>query len=421
MVLQYICDHQCDIHPYNLKELLQISDFLRIDSLLKHCIVNLHSLLLTRKISITDAHSLVSDQQVGIDRSLLFNLCDVAVEQGYLPMVKEGLSLGMNPNIVYEDLREHKSGQNLFFKAIAYGHIDIVKTLLASGANVNYQIITPRASPLLDERETPWIENFQAIRQRYLPNQAICCACSPTRGSTALHIAVWMNRLDMIKLLVENGARIHPDHDGETAVHFAAALGHLDILRYFVAQVYQGLFNAHTNIMGSPLFRSVISGSKDVVQFMMSHGADPHQTDYTGFTILSYAAVANNIDLVKFLHGVVGLSLSEQNDTQETALHQCASLGHINVIKYSVENDPRLLHIQDERGKPSTCTYLKLSLSLIVTLPVGLEDFMIKWLSPVEHKTLHMGQSNIHAWSGSGIPIRVANVSHKFSHTLQVL
>lgn len=358
MVLRYAANHHCDIHPRNLKELLHISDFLRIDSLLKHCIVTLHSYLLSQKISMKDAHDLIMEQQVGIDRSLLFNLCDVAVEQGYLPLVKDGLGLGMNPNIVYEDLREHKSGQNLFFKAIAYGHLEIVKTLLASGANVNYQIITPRASPLLDERETPWIENFQAMRQRYQLNQAICCACSPSRGATALHIAVWMNRLDLIKLLIDNGARIHPDHDGETAVHLAAALGHLDILKYFVGQVYHGLFNAHTNIMGSSLFRAIISGKPEIVQYMLSNGADPHQPDYTGFTILSYAAVANNLELVKYLHEEVGLSLSEQNDTQETALHQCASLGHIDVIRYSVEKDPSLLHIQDERGKPDQATHI---------------------------------------------------------------
>ena len=229
-VLQFVQHCHCDVDVENFHDMLEIADYLRVESLIKYCVVTLHGYLLSRKISMQDAHGLIDSQIQGIDRYLVYNLCDVAVEQGYLPLIKEGLGMGMNPNIVYEDLRKFKTGYNLLFKAVAGGHCEIVKLLLTHGANVNYQIRSPRSLSLLDGRDTPWIENFQAIKQRYMTRTDVYSQCQPSRGCTALHVAVWCNHIHIIKLLLEHGARIQPDHDGETAVHFAAARGCLDAL-----------------------------------------------------------------------------------------------------------------------------------------------------------------------------------------------
>jgi len=353
LMLSHLTAGKCEIEQRSLAGLLQLADFLQIDSLIKFCMVSLHSYLLMQKISPQEAHDLLQRHQLGIDRVLQYNICDVAVELGYIPLVREGLAIGVNPNIVYEDLRNTKTGHNLLFKAIIHGHSDVVRVLLESGANVNYQKVAATGSQLLDANDTPWIENFHALRQRYQPSGSIDYY-SPARGTTALHIAVWRNRLDIVKLLIEQGARIQPDQDGETPIHIAVAYGYLDILKYFVQQVYQCLFNAHTNIMGTPLFRAVLSGNLDIVKLMIQHGADVYQTDYTGFSIISYAAVSNQLHMVTYLHRALGLDLGEQNDTLETCLHQCASLGHLEIIRYAVEQEPKLLSVQDERGKLSS-------------------------------------------------------------------
>lgn len=350
-VLQFVQHCHCDVDVENFHDMLEIADYLRVESLIKYCVVTLHGYLLSRKISMQDAHGLIDSQIQGIDRYLVYNLCDVAVEQGYLPLIKEGLGMGMNPNIVYEDLRKFKTGYNLLFKAVAGGHCEIVKLLLTHGANVNYQIRSPRSLSLLDGRDTPWIENFQAIKQRYMTRTDVYSQCQPSRGCTALHVAVWCNHIHIIKLLLEHGARIQPDHDGETAVHFAAARGCLDALKHFSESISYRLFNIHSNIMGTPLFRAALSQCEHTVRYMVEHGANPTETDYAGFTVVSYAAVSNCLKLTKYLHEELGLSLTEQNDTQETSLHQCASLGHLEVVKYCIAKDPALLHIQDERGE----------------------------------------------------------------------
>lgn len=352
-VLQFVQHCHCDMDVDDFQDMLEIADYLRVESLIKYCVVTLHAYLLSGTISMACTHNLIAHQLQGIDRYLVYSLCDVAVEQGYLPLVKEGLNLGMNPNIVYEDLRKYKTGYNLLFKAVAGGHFDTVQLLLDHGANVNYQIRSPRSLSLLDGRDTPWIENFQAIKQHYMTRTDLYNQCQTARGCTALHIAVWKNHLHIIKLLLERGARIQPDHDGETAIHFAAARGCVDVLKHFSKSISYKLFNIHSNIMGTPLFRAILSQSEDTVRYMVEHGADPKETDYAGFTVVSYAAVSNCLKLTRYLHEELGLSLNEQNDTQETSLHQCASLGHLEVVKYCVTKDPALLHIQDERGEKS--------------------------------------------------------------------
>ena len=94
---------------------------------MKYCVVTLHLYLLSGKISMQEAHGLIDSQIQGIDWYLVCSRCDVAVEQGYLPLIKEELGTGMNLDIVYNDLRKFKTGYNLLFKAVASGHCEIVR------------------------------------------------------------------------------------------------------------------------------------------------------------------------------------------------------------------------------------------------------------------------------------------------------
>ena len=52
---------------------------------------------------------------------------------------------------------------------------------------------------------------------------------------TALGIAASAGHVDMVKYLVENGAEMNAvDENGQTALRMAASAGHVDIMKYFV-------------------------------------------------------------------------------------------------------------------------------------------------------------------------------------------
>src|SRR5688500_17396025 len=61
------------------------------------------------------------------------------------------------------------------------------------------------------------------IAEILLANNEVDVTYTDERGRTALHYAAYQGYLDIVKLLVEQGAVIdYEDHSGETPVYFAA-------------------------------------------------------------------------------------------------------------------------------------------------------------------------------------------------------
>ena len=58
-------------------------------------------------------------------------------------------------------------------------------------------------------------------------------------GFTPLHLAIYLNRPDCVKVLLENGASIRSAiiHDGKTALHLACAFGHIKIFNLIISEL----------------------------------------------------------------------------------------------------------------------------------------------------------------------------------------
>ena len=57
----------------------------------------------------------------------------------------------------------------------------------------------------------------------------------PVTGMSALHVAVGLNRLDMVKLLVELGARFFPDNEGRMPSLIAAECETSEAMQDYIA------------------------------------------------------------------------------------------------------------------------------------------------------------------------------------------
>lgn len=54
---------------------------------------------------------------------------------------------------------------------------------------------------------------------------------------SALHVAAKNNKIDAVRMLIKAGIQLnYQDQDGNTALHYAAQLGHKDILTFLLAQ-----------------------------------------------------------------------------------------------------------------------------------------------------------------------------------------
>lgn len=121
-----------------------------------------------------------------------------------------------------------------------------------------------------------------------------------SRGTTPLIVAASSGDLDVMKLLLEHGARANqPQADLQTPVSVLAGargstdalLEGLDLLVAAGADVNVVAVHHHLQRArgGSPLHYAVRAGNGAMVEALVNHGADINISDYDGLTALDYA------------------------------------------------------------------------------------------------------------------------------------
>ena len=188
-------------------------------------------------------------------------------------------------------------------------------------------------------------------------------------GWTALHIAASKNRLEIVELLIENGAEVDSKGDpstvfiwqgGFTPLHYATVNGHKDIVELLInrgAQVNAKTDNgftprdwaikrSHTHIADllktyggktSSIHTHVRDGDLAGVQAYLDSGVDINARDENGSTPLHIASLNGQEQVVELLIN----RGAEVNATSEiggwTPLHMAASKNHIQVVSFLIK------------------------------------------------------------------------------------
>jgi ankyrin repeat protein len=151
----------------------------------------------------------------------------VAAQNGDLETVKSLLKV--NPELVR---KIDTLGVTPLHRAAQQGRIDVVRLLLASGADVNAQ-------------------------DKY--------------GNTPLHESALFGHKDVVALLLASKADVNAlNKNGETPLHRAAMTGHNDVAELLLAN--GAGVNAKDNGSTTPLQLAVVNGRQDMVELLRQHG-----------------------------------------------------------------------------------------------------------------------------------------------------
>jgi uncharacterized protein len=119
-------------------------------------------------------------------------------------------------------------------------------------------------------------------------------------GTPVLILAVGARSLDVVKILIENGAR--PDdksRDETTALTLASSNGDYDIAEYLLDH------KADVNLPGAlreaPLIKATRARHASIVGLLIERGADIEDTDSSGATALDIAKANNQTAIVALL------------------------------------------------------------------------------------------------------------------------
>ena len=148
-----------------------------------------------------------------------------------------------------------------------------------------------------------------------------------------------MSRFDnsaAILALVEGRGSIEArDNDSKTPLHYAAALGHVDIIRILLEA--KAAVNVHDRFRNSPLHFAVLKGCDVTVELLLRYAACPNAVDWCRKTPLHLAAAAGLASVVRtlMLHGAVA---DIEDSVGQTPLHLCAVSNQTCAARALVEN-----------------------------------------------------------------------------------
>jgi cytohesin len=140
------------------------------------------------------------------------------------------------------------------------------------------------------------------------------------RGETPLIIAAGAGAVDIVTLLIDEGASTEAtDQEDRTVLHAAIMGKNLELVMYLVnTKSIPATFDPSEQY--PPLFAAVESGDIEIVKLLVSKGAKATTADQNGTTVLHRAVALNHLDIATFLISK-GAKATTKNGDDQTALH----------------------------------------------------------------------------------------------------
>jgi ankyrin repeat protein len=173
-----------------------------------------------------------------------------------------------------------------FFRAIGIDHDPVVRDLLRQGLDPN-QLDEVRNEPgLILALRADADRTFDLLLQ----SPKIRVDAQAPNGDTALMLAAYKGKLAAVKALLAKKAQVN--RPGWTALHYAAAGGHADIVRLLLDE--HALIDAASPNRTTPLMMAALDGHDASVRLLLDNGADPGLRNEAGLSAIDFALQNNH-------------------------------------------------------------------------------------------------------------------------------
>jgi ankyrin repeat protein len=214
--------------------------------------------------------------------------------------------------------------------AFAQGEVEIARTLLQNGANIN---TLDGAGESSLHREI--FGGHHAVVKLLLEHQADVNIQADETCETPLLLAARTGELEVSRLLLKHGADVTSrNYLGWSSLHLASYHGHLGIVEDLL--VHGADVNAQNHLLWTPLHVASYSGHLETVQMLVRHGATLDKT-IDQETPLHIASRLGNLEIARFLI-VQGSNTMSNNMDGDILMHNASQQhGHLDLVEMLLE------------------------------------------------------------------------------------
>ncbi|GAA6092202.1 protein TANC2 [Tachysurus ichikawai] len=220
---------------------------------------------------------------------------------------------------------------------VAFGKTHAVQQALIAAASMGYSEISSYLLDLPekdeDEEECPHINSFDTLW-----------------GETALTAAAGRGKLEVCRLLLEQGASVcQPNRRGIVPLFSAVRQGHWQIVE--LLQNHGADVNMADKQGRTPLMVAASEGHLATAEFLLEQGASLALMDKEGLTALSWACLKGHLPLVRALVER-GAATAHADKSGRTPLDLAAFYGDSEVVQFLVEHGAMIEHVDYSGMRP---------------------------------------------------------------------
>lgn len=211
------------------------------------------------------------------------------------PFRRRLLLAGLLPDLQrwFEPLPPKKDSYTAWFQAARADEVAVCRDLLSRGFDPNTIEPVLFDTALLVAVRQGSMKVFKLL----LSTPGVNLDVRSRNGDTALMLAAYKKDFASAKALIDQGAEINrPDW---TALHYAAASGSLSIVQLLLD--HDAYIDAESPNKTTPLMMAARGGYRDVVELLLTQGADLHAKNELGLTALDFARAQGRLHLADYL------------------------------------------------------------------------------------------------------------------------
>ncbi|XP_026133026.1 tankyrase-2 isoform X2 [Carassius auratus] len=206
---------------------------------------------------------------------------------------------------------------------------------------------------------------------------------------TPLHLAAEKSHNDIIEVLVKHEAKVDAvDHLGQTALHRAAHLGHLQTCRLLLSAGCDPLITSLQGFSPSQL-------ANESIQEILQEGACTGNSD-TDRQLLE-ASKSGDLEVVKKLCTLQNVNCRDAEGRQSTPLHFAAGYNRVAVVEYLLQHGADV-HAKDKGGLVplhNACSYGHYEVAELLVLHGALVNVADLWKFTPLHEAAAKGKYEI--------------------------